>query len=182
MPTPLPPPSPPPPPLPPAHVGPSAMWCVDNLRDYLFTDAAAREEKSITAVSRDPIPVEDFLDVLHKKKKKGLLAIEFKVSSQPHCNLMCRCLPYTAVSGKAKIEHYFRFRSLLFVLSRDIWHGKHCRNCLMSEKIFRMICFDTVLINDNIAQAQGRSCIRCSGTARVNLHCKQNLGAPWLVL
>ena len=79
MPAPLPPPFPPPP-QPPAHVGAPAMWCVDNIRDYLFTDAAAREEKSITAVSRDPIPVEDFIEVLTKKRKKGSLAIEFKVS------------------------------------------------------------------------------------------------------
>ena len=55
------------------------MWCFDYVHKYIHSIAAAREEKSITEVSRDPIPLEDFLDVLKKKRRKGTLAIEFKV-------------------------------------------------------------------------------------------------------
>ena len=57
------------------------MWCVDMVRELISSDAAAREEKSITEVSRDIIPAIDFLDALKRKRKKGLLSIEFKVSS-----------------------------------------------------------------------------------------------------
>ncbi len=56
------------------------MWCIDMVRDLLTSDASAREEKSITEVSRDIIPAVDFLDALKKKRKKGTLSIEFKVS------------------------------------------------------------------------------------------------------
>ena len=58
------------------------MWCVDMVRELISSDAAAREEKSITEVSRDIIPAIDFLDALKRKRKKGLLSIEFKVSAK----------------------------------------------------------------------------------------------------
>ena len=64
------------------------MWCVDMVRELISSDAAAREEKSITEVSRDIIPAIDFLDALKRKRKKGLLSIEFKVSAIYFHNLI----------------------------------------------------------------------------------------------
>ena len=66
------------------------MWCVEMVRELISSDAAAREEKSITEVSRDIIPAIDFLDALKRKRKKGLLSIEFKVSATFVRNLITR--------------------------------------------------------------------------------------------
>lgn len=57
------------------------MWCWESFHSRFVSESAAREEKRITEVSRDPIPVSDFLDVLKRKRKKGVLSIEFKVSN-----------------------------------------------------------------------------------------------------
>ncbi len=65
------------------------MWCVDLVRDVISSDAAAREEKSIHEVSRDIIRAVDFLDALRRKRKRGLLSIEFKVSTSGY---FCRAL------------------------------------------------------------------------------------------
>ena len=81
-----------------------AMWCFESLHNYLFTDAAAREEKSITAVSRDSIPVEEFLDQLKKKRKKGILGIEFKVSEVVHAS---RALLFNVATEREPLIEFF---------------------------------------------------------------------------
>ena len=96
------------------------MWCVDMVRELISSDAAAREEKSITEVSRDIIPAIDFLDALKRKRKKGLLSIEFKVSAMflftfilTHFTIKVLCtsliplvntVPFTGGSKKNKIS------------------------------------------------------------------------------
>ncbi len=64
------------------------MWCFDYVTNHAVSAAAAREEKSITEVSRDTIPVTQFLDVLKKKRRKGTLAIEFKVGAVSLSNII----------------------------------------------------------------------------------------------
>ena len=59
-----------------------AMWCWHKIKHYVaMSDSAAIEEKNITEIRRDPIPTEEFVDVLKVRKRKGILAIEFKVST-----------------------------------------------------------------------------------------------------
>ena len=58
-----------------------AMWCWHKIKHYVaMSDAVALEEKSITEICRDPVPTDEFVDVLRVRKRKNILAIEFKVS------------------------------------------------------------------------------------------------------
>ena len=58
-----------------------AMWCWQKIKHYVaMSNSAAVEEKILTEISRDPIPMEEFVDVLKVRKRKGILAVEFKVS------------------------------------------------------------------------------------------------------
>ena len=70
----------------------------------LSVDSAAKEEKAVAAVRRDPIPASRFLSVCKLKNHDQQLSTEFKVSGDLHQSVLslsvsvCLCLSMSGVS------------------------------------------------------------------------------------